>query len=196
MNSKSDKYELYVLEGIQQGCKQILKTSQVHTVGNSFESDIYLHDEVGTLQQLEILPGLVSVAITLRHGSAILDSKPMELEKKYKLPIGLPVRLGECLFTVQMISSENEETQKVSPVEIAGTTTSAVGVLSISLLAWQADSNPVAVAAETLSIEEAVKNATDSNASVMQVEGSSYMVKGLLASRDEQLKLDQVLKLR
>jgi len=55
METKSDKYQLCVLEGTQQGSRQVLRTSQAQTVGNSFDCDIYLHDDSESVHQVQIL---------------------------------------------------------------------------------------------------------------------------------------------
>ncbi len=103
METKSDKYQLCVLEGVQQGSRQVLRTAQAQSVGNSFDCNIYLHDDSDSVHQVEILPGRFSIGITLVSGDAVVDSTPMVVGQKYKLAPGIPVRLGESLFTVETL---------------------------------------------------------------------------------------------
>lgn len=104
METTSDKYQVCVLEGVQQGSRQVLRTAQAQTLGNSFDCDIYLHDDSESVHQVEILPGRFSISITLMSGDAVLDSTPMSVGQKYKLSPGTPVRLGESLFAIEKFS--------------------------------------------------------------------------------------------
>lgn len=104
METTSDKYQVCVLEGVQQGSRQVLRTAQAQTLGNSFDCDIYLHDDSESVHQVEILPGRFSISITLISGDAVLDSTSMSVGQKYKLSPGTPVRLGESLFVIEKFS--------------------------------------------------------------------------------------------
>ena len=105
METKSDKYQVCVLEGVQQGSRQALRTAQAQTLGNSFDCDIYLHDDSDSVHQIQILPGRFSISITLVSGDAVLDSTSMVVGQKYKLSPGTPVRLGESLFAIESLSN-------------------------------------------------------------------------------------------
>jgi len=104
METKSDKYQVCVLEGVQQGSRQVLRTAQAQTLGNSFDCDIYLHDDSESVHQIQILPGRFSISITLVSGDAVLDSTSMVVGQKYRLSPGTPVRLGESLFAIEAFS--------------------------------------------------------------------------------------------
>jgi len=104
METKSKKYQIYVLEGVQQGSRQALRTAQAQTLGNSFDCDIYLHDDSESDHQIQIMPGRFSIGITLVSGDAVLDSTSMVVGQKYKLSPGTPVRLGDSLFTIETSS--------------------------------------------------------------------------------------------
>jgi len=104
METKSEKYQVCVLEGVQQGSRQVLRLAQAQTVGNSFDCDIYLHDDSESRHQIQILPGRFSIGITLVSGDAVLDSTSMVVGQKYKLSPGTPVRLGSSLFAIETLS--------------------------------------------------------------------------------------------
>jgi len=87
METKSDKFQLCVLEGTQRGSRQV-----------------YLHDDSESVHQVQILPGRFSISITHMSGDAVLDSKSMVVGQKYKLSPGTPVRLGESLFAIETLS--------------------------------------------------------------------------------------------
>lgn len=107
MDMKQHKYELCVLEGMQMGSRQPLRTAHSHSVGNSFDCDIYLHDISDTSYRLEILPGKLNIAVTLIDGEAVLDNKALVVGQKNKLSTGVPVRIGESLFVVESVSHAN-----------------------------------------------------------------------------------------
>jgi len=103
MKTKSDQFQVHVLEGVQQGSRQVLLTAQTQTVGNSFDCDIYLHDDGESTHQVQLLPGKFSISISLIDGDAIIDSQTMVIGQQYKLSPGVPVRLGKSLFVVEAL---------------------------------------------------------------------------------------------
>ncbi len=103
MDMKQHKYELCVLEGMQEGSRQPLQMARANSVGNSFDCDMYLHDMSETSHQIEILAGKLSMSATLISGEAVLDNKPMKPGAKYKLPLSVPIRIGENLVCVESV---------------------------------------------------------------------------------------------
>jgi len=221
MEYSEEQLELCVLEGPQLGSKQPLQIAQAYCVGNAFDCDIYLRESADTPQKIEITIGRRSFTAVLLEGQANIDSQSMVQGKKYRHSLGIPVRIGGSLFAIQSVArgavfskkSRSEKSTDVLNTEeihqygmpqvwqklhrpkllIAVVTIVSFAVLTI---AWKAALTPIPNLADSQSLEEIVRTTSNEEISVMAGAGGTYMVKGILASHDEQNRLTALLENR
>lgn len=203
MESLITKFELSVLEGLQLGSSIALGSSCSHTVGNTLDCDIYLHDDNQAELQLEIVTGKLSNSVKLLLGSAILDNTEMELGHKYKLSSGVPIRLGSTLFVVVGKSAAVESSSTATLVKKSfsqrlqrpATVVLVMGcaLLGTGMAAFKPTSAPSPIEPLAVSVEQSLAKVVGKDIQVTRLENGSYVVEGVMSSRADQAKLHQAM---
>ena len=116
--SKTGELELRVIDGSQSGASILLDTAKSQLIGNTLDCDICLGKQASSDTQIELIPGNRNASISLLRGTAMLDNKPMQQSKKYKLMLNDTVTLGETKsdttkFCIARVDNQFTDTEVV-----------------------------------------------------------------------------------
>jgi type III secretion protein D len=123
MSASTDRYELQVLAGAQQGARAALPAGRTLAIGDSLDGDILLRGSRGRRVELAVgADGLLEVVVAA--GSIELDGQPLAAGQSARVPLATPLVLGDARVGVVRI----EQPADAQRAEGGGTAGAAGGV--------------------------------------------------------------------